>query len=358
MSITSFMIGSVIGSVIATCPVVRVVHQSPHDLINRTIQPDNKYGLEDGIVVRAESGDLVMIGAEMFSDPKWVKMRLGVWRSQNGMIWQRRRTLRESSGLTDGTDKHAASWGPFLLRDPTTKRWVLSYVGYRSGGHNYSGWLTNFEGTIYFAEAAEPGDAGLDSDFGDSGDWRSTDRVLLSPDSFPSGTWYPCQGLQGTDSMYPYQLADGSFAALIGTSHQEAGWQPSQPGEGKWPVSLALAPTLQGPWTRHNPFDPSHPEEAPCLNLTNGHTENPIVSPLPSGTGYLAVHDWLDREGEGFGVACSADGIRWQPSTLVPLAGGVRTPFGILPMTAAEQEAHAARIDAYGVTTMAELRAR
>lgn len=48
-------------------------------------------------------------------------------------------------------------------------------------------------------------------------------RVLLEPDDFHvNGPWpHPCQGLQGTDSMYPYQLADGSWAALVGTSHEE-----------------------------------------------------------------------------------------------------------------------------------------
>ena len=337
------------------CPDIRIVQQRANpDLINQTMQPDNKHGLEDGIVVRSKAGDLVMIAAEMFEDPMWVKMRIGVWRSHDGYSWTRRRTLRESSGNTDGTDPHAASWGPFLVHDPTTDRWIFTYVGYRSGGHNYSGWLGNFEGTIYYAEASEPGDGGLDSDFGNSGDWRSTDKVLLGPDQF--GTWFPCQGLQGTDSMYPYQLEDGRFAAMVGTSHQEAGWQPSNPGEGKWPVSLAMAPSLAGPWERYNPDDPSHPEAAPCLTSSNGNIENPIISRIAEG--FIAIHDFIGREGEGFGATCSSDGRSWGASTVVPVPGGVRTPFGILPMTMAESEAHAHEVDAYGVTTVAEIRAK
>lgn len=87
------------------CPDIRIVQQRANpDLINQTMQPDNKHGLEDGIVVRSKAGDLVMIAAEMFEDPMWVKMRIGVWRSQDGYNWTRRRTLRESSGNTDGTD--------------------------------------------------------------------------------------------------------------------------------------------------------------------------------------------------------------------------------------------------------------
>ena len=338
------------------CPDVRVVYQAASpDLVNQSNAPDNKYGLEDGRVVRTKSGDFVMVSAEMYADPRWVAMRLGVWRSADGYAWTRQRTLRQSSGTTDGTDPHAASWGPMLVHDEARDVWALSYVAYRSGGRNYSGWLENFEGTIYYAEANTTGDAGLEGDFGDSGDWRDTDKVLLAPDDF--GKWFPCQGLQGTDSMFPYQLPNGSWAALVGTSHQEGGWRPSAAGEGKWPVSLATAPALAGPWTRYNPADPGDPADAPCLNVTWGHTENPIVSPLPGGGGgFLAVYDDLRHESVGFSRACSGDGVVWGGSSLVPVPGGARTPFGVLPMTSAEVAEHAARIAAYGTTTVPELK--
>jgi hypothetical protein len=340
------------------CPQLRVVYQSNSpDLINQSSKgsADNKYGLEDGVVVRTQNGSFFMVSAEMHADPKWVAMRLGVWKSADGYSWSRHLTLRQSSGTTDGTDPHAASWGPFFVYDPSDDHWVLSYVAYRSGGSNYSGWTTNYDGTIYAAPATSAGDAGLMSDFGDGADWRSNDKILLEPDNF--GEWYRCQGLQGTDSMYPYQLADGSWAAIVGTSHQEASWQPPSHDAGKWPVSLATAPALKGPWTRLNPDAPSQPADAPCLNLTNGYTENPIVSRLPSGE-YLAVFDDLAAQGVGFARACSADGLTWdRDAEVVAVPGGVRTPFGVLPMTAAEARAHASRIDAYGVTTMADIEA-
>lgn len=255
--------------------------------------------------------------------------------------------------MNNGTDQHAASWGPFLLWDPEESRWALSYVGYRAGGAPYPGWSTNWDGKIFFAHAPVEGDAGLDSDFGDGGDWRSTDRLLLAPD--PLGApWPPCQGLQGTDSMYPYRLPNGSWAALVGTSHQEGGWRPAAPGEGKWPVSLATAPSLRGPWTRHNPA--GKPADAPCVNVSNGHTENPIVSRLSDGS-FLALFDDLAAEYEGFGVSCSPDGVRWPHGDVVRVGGGVRTPFGLVEMSASELEAHASRIAAHGVTTLEAIRA-
>lgn len=335
----------------ASCPTFRVIHQPDFSLINASVAPDNKYGIEDGIVVRTSGGALYMIGSEMYADPKWVNMRLGIWRSEDGYKWARQRSLRQSSGVANGTDQHAASWGPFLLWDPTSSRWALSYVSYRSGGAPFPGWSTNWDGQIFFTYAPVTGDAGLDSDFGDSGDWRSTDRMLLGPE--PLGPpWPPCQGLQGTDSMYPYQLADGTWAALVGTSHQEASWRPVALGEGKWFVSLATAPTLNGPWTRHNPH--SRPADAPCVNISNGHTENPIVSRQRDG-GFLAIFDHLAAQSRGFGVSCSADGMQWDSASVVEVGGGVRTPLGLIELQPSELAAHAQRIAAYGVTTTEQI---
>lgn len=58
----------------AACPIFRVVYQPGEPLINASLAADNKHGIEDGIVVRAASGELFMIGAEMWEDPKWVSM--------------------------------------------------------------------------------------------------------------------------------------------------------------------------------------------------------------------------------------------------------------------------------------------
>ena len=80
--------------------------------------------------------------------------------------------------------------------------------------------------------------------------------------------------MQGTDSFYPYQLDDGSWAGFAGTSQQQAHANLSF---GRWPVSMATAPALSGPWTRRNPADPTKPADAPCVDINGGNSENPIV---------------------------------------------------------------------------------
>lgn len=335
----------------AACPSVTLVFLPPHTQINATNAGavGNRYGVEDGIVVRRADGSFSMICAEMYGDPKWVAMRLGVWASPDAMNWTKARTLRTSSANFNGSSQHSSSWGPFFVFDGSS--WSLSYVGYRGAPSNSSGWLENFEGTIFYQRASQPGDAGLDGDFGDSAGvtpWAN-DAVLLRPDDFSvNGPWpHVCQGLQGTDSFYPYPLNDGTWAALVGTSHQET---PDAYGPGKWPVSLATAASLSGPWTRRNAANASAPADAPCIDLNGGFSENPIVSRRPDDArAFHLVIDYIGQEGRGFGYACSDDGLVWGTASLIPVPGGARTPFGLLPLTDAEVATWAPAIIEYGI---------
>ncbi len=104
----------------SSCPVAKLAWQPSTTAINVTSPgaADNKYGFEDGIVVRRTDGSFIMIASEMYADPKWINMRLGVWSSLDGSgDWTRQRTLRLSSGNYNGSDAHSSSWGPFLVYD-------------------------------------------------------------------------------------------------------------------------------------------------------------------------------------------------------------------------------------------------
>jgi len=272
-------------------------------------------------------------------------MRLGVWKSKDGWNWQRQRTLRKSSANFDGSDIHSSSWGPFFLYDFTNDTWALSYVGYRGAPSNSSGWLENFDGTIFGQYAEVKGDAGLDSDFGDNGNWRNSDRTLVGPDNFHvNGPWpYQCQGMQGTDSFFPFQTSNKLWVAFLGTSFQEL--PDHRPDTGKWQVSLATAPSMFGPWTRHNPQNLSFPANAPCVDINGGYIENPIVSRrYDDPEKFHCVYDFLGKENLGFGYSCSSDGFAWSSAQLVEIPGGVRTPFGLVPLTAEEIEMYSDRI--------------
>ena len=338
------------GASCAACPTATLVWLPPFSQVNRTTSPGNDYGVEDGIVVRRADGAFTMICAEMYGAHKWVAMRLGVYGSPDGLAWTRVRALRTSTADFTGRDPHSSSWGPFFVHDPANSTWLLSYVGYRGAPSNASGWLENFEGTIYARYANASGDAGLDSDFFDAapGGGFAGDATLLAPDDFNvAGPWpHVCQGLQGTDSMYPYALPDGTWAAFVGTSHQEAS---NAYGPGKWPVSLATAPALGGPWTRLNPQGGA-PADAPCVDLNGGFSENPIVARRPDNErAFHVVLDDLADEAGGFGYGCSEDGLRWARAARVAVPGGCRTPFGLVPLAPREEAQRRADVLAYGV---------
>jgi hypothetical protein len=340
-----------------SCPTAQLAWQSTTTMINKTSPgaSDNKYGFEDGIVIRREDNSLLMIASEMYGDQKWVKMRLGVWRSSylDPLNWERVRSLRVSDENFNGSSQHSSSWGPFFIYDSINDVWVLSYVGYRGAPSNGSGWLENFQGTIFAASAPIKGDAGLDTTFNDSS-YVNSDSIILEPSDWHiNGPWpHPCQGLQGTDSMYPYLLQNGTWAALVGTSHQESS---NQWGNGKWPVSVATAPTLAGPWTRYNPTG-GDPADAPCVNINGGYTENPVVSHRPDiASSYHAVYDNLSGENKGFGYVCSEDGISWESGSVVNTPGGCRTPFGLIPLDSNEIKQFTPLILSYGVINATQL---
>lgn len=68
-------------------------------------------------------------------------------------------------------------------------------------------------------------------------------------------------------------------------------------------------------------------------------------------------HVVLDGGSGGFGYACSDDGLNWEAAPEVLFPGGVRTPFGLVPMTATEMTARQGDILGYGVLNKTTLNA-
>ena len=85
----------------------------------------------------------------------------------------------------------------------------------------------------------------------------------------------PWEGLQGTDSFFPYRVGSRWYA-LYGSAKSET--MPIT----HWLVGLASAPALGGPWTRVREHSPA-PIESKFI-------ENPIATAAP-GAGWLAVYD-------------------------------------------------------------------
>jgi hypothetical protein len=310
-------------------------HAKPVLTVRDSGAEDIKYGFEGGRVVKID-GTYHLFTSEMAGDPHWVKMRLAHWTSTDRLHWKRAATLYESSGDFTGKDPRAALWSPMPVYDPDAKRWNLFYVAYQAAPDTDHEWLTNHEGRIWRAISQTPGREGIGGPYHDTG-------IVLErgKDSDP---W---EGLQGTDSFFPYRVGN-KWYALYGSAHTEK--LPLS----LWQVGLAAAPSLAGPWNRLTNLNP--------VPMERRFIENPVVTRLADGA-YVAVYD--NHRPNEVGYATSADGIHWSHGQhLVVQAGSgvwaseVRTPLGLVAednglftlFYTANEKTTGMNPDAYGVT--------
>jgi len=288
-----------------------LIEQHPTPILSPR-HPDaagNRYGFEGG---RAFKQDHLyhLFTSEIVDDPFWVKMRLAHWTSADRLNWKRESTLYESSGEFEGQDPRAALWSPMPIYNEKENRWNLFYVAYHAAPNTPERFLNNHLGRIWRAASTVEGEDGLGGPYRDIG-------IVLEPGP-NSEAW---EGLQGTDSFFPYRVGE-QWHAFYGSSQTE-----HLPLE-RWQVGLATSPELSGPWRRCSELNPSPIEPV--------FIENPVVTVLANGV-YAAVYnnDVLNAIGYTFSV----DGIHWTPGqSLIVQPNGegawaseVRTPLGLIP---------------------------
>jgi hypothetical protein len=271
---------------------------SPSVIINEI-----KYGFEGGCVEKI-GNTYHLITAEMAGDPKNVNMRLGHWQSNDGIDWQRVGTVRKSDGDYTGNSQRSSVWGPMVIFNKEDKRWHLVYVCYKGkpGSDNY-------DGIIQHAISTTKGIEGINGPYEDKG-------ILMRYDDNPD----PWEGLQGTDSFFPYKAGKKWYgfygSATLEKAHNDRDWS----------VGLAQADHIEGPWTRLSELNP--------VNKTR-FVENPIVIQLENGV-YIAIMDCGYTEGRP-GYMLSWDGIHWSNVRYIDLEPTVkrwwsmmRTPLSLI----------------------------
>lgn len=272
-----------------------------------------KYGFEGSRVVKV-GNTYHLFTSEMVGNPFWVKMKLGYWTSPDRDHWRRVSTLFESSGEYEGKDPRAALWSPLPVYDDGEGRWNLFYVAYHSAPNTDTKWLNNHHGRIWRAVSKAKGIDGIGGPYEDVG-------IVMQPGP-ESDSW---EGLQGTDSFFPYRVGQ-RWHAFYGSANTEM--KDKGTLRGPWSVGLAAAPKLAGPWKRLSEMNP--------LKIEPVFIENPIVTKLEDGT-YLAVYDC--HTANAIGYTYSADGIHWAPGQALVVqpkgkgrwADDVRTPLDLVP---------------------------
>jgi predicted GH43/DUF377 family glycosyl hydrolase len=252
----------------------------------------NKYGFEGGTVIKLND-KYHLFTSEMTGDPKWVKMKLAHWESSDGNRWERQSTVKESGGDFTGRDPRAAIWSPMPVYSEKKSCWMIHYVGYRSKPDSAGMWLSNYEGRIFRLASVKKGIGGIDGPYHDNG-------LMMEPGKESD----PFEGMQGTDSFFPYS-AGGRYYAFYGSARTEH--TPVK----LWQVGLAVSDNLEGPWKRCSELNP--------VDLDISFTENPIVTKLENGI-YVAIvdagYDSTGLKRSAFGYFSSPDGVHWSKEKL------------------------------------------
>ncbi len=291
----------------------QIVEQHPTPLISRSSPgaADNKYGFEGGRVVLVD-GTYHLFISEMFADPKWTKTRLAHWTSSDGYSFTRQSTLLESTGDFTGADPRAALFLPIPIFDEQLNRWTLFYSAFRSAPNRKDAWLINHNGRIHRALSQSPGRNGI------AGPYKDID-IALQPDKNSD----PWEGLQGTDSFFPFKISEQKWLSFYGSAQTEK--VPTT----FWAVGLASAPSLAGPWTRLTQINP----------VLHPRAENPHVVEIKKNL-YVAIYDAVFETPPDcmkIPYTFSTDGLHWTETKYIQLAPGkynwikqVRTPLSLI----------------------------
>lgn len=278
------------------------------------------FGFEGGRIFTLD-GVYHLFTTELVTKPIWVLTEFAHWVSNDGLSWSRHATVLRSSGDFTGADPLAALFSPMPVFNHADDYWDLFFVAYRSAPDTGTEFLRNHNGRVLRARSVERGQSGL------FGPW-SIEEVVLEPGA-DSQEW---EGLQGTDSFFPYRVGD-SWLALYGSATTEwfSNRSPDPARTTRWMVGLAESKDLAGPWHRLPQGNP--------LRVEPTFMENPVVARI-SDDSFFALYDngHIDpRLCRTFGLMTSDDGLTWTrqapilvPSSVAPWAVTVRTPLGVV----------------------------
>lgn len=250
------------------------------------ISTNNQSGFETGQIVKI-SGVYHMFVNEMFYRSHR-DLRIAYWTSSDAIDWKRQSTIIESIPGRSPSNPRSEVWVTGVEFNEKENAWNIFYVAYRAGD-NEKGEIegSDYEGRIWRAKSVFSGINGISGPYADM-------SVVLQPDE-NSQVW---EGQQAVATFNPYKAGDKWYAFYDGHNHIP---------KGPWPVGLATASKLSGPWKRMS-------EKINPLPIADEFIENPQVTELKNG-GLLAVFDSFGDQEIAYSI--SDDGIKWRPESRI-----------------------------------------
>ncbi len=250
------------------------------------VTSENRSGFETGQVVKLD-GIYHMFVNEMFNRSHR-DMRIAYWTSEDAVNWKRNSTLVESIPGRSPSNPRSEVWVTGVEFNEKENAWNMFYVAYCAGDKT-KGEIEDYDyaGRIWRAKSVKPGKGGIGGPYADMG-------IVLQPDEH-SQYW---EGQQAVATFNPYRVGEQWYAFYDGHNHVP---------RGPWPVGLAKAPALSGPWERLS-------EGINPVPIAEKFIENPQVTELKDGR-YLAVFDSFgDQE---ISYSLSIDGVTWSKESRI-----------------------------------------
>ncbi len=252
------------------------------------ISSKNQSGFETGQVVKIDDIYHMFVN-EMFIRPHR-DMRIAYWTSDDAVNWKRQSTIKESIPGRSPSNPRSEVWVTGVEFNVDEDAWNIFYVAYRSGDEEKGEFQkSDYEGKIWRAKSVIQGQQGIAGPYADMG-------IVLQPDENSQ----PWEGQQAVATFNPYKANGKWYAFYDGHNYLP---------KGPWPIGMATAPKLSGPWVRMS-------EEYNPVPIAEEFAENPQVTELRRG-GYLTVFDSFgDQE---IGYSLSDDGIHWNPEVRIKI---------------------------------------
>jgi len=275
---------------------------------------DIKFGFEGG-TCRKVNGIYYLFTTEVFDEPKTAAVRLAIWKSNDGLKFQKHGVIVETNYNWNDTTHRMSPWAPNAVFDPERNVWSVFHVGYRR--KLYSTNVFNMTGRIFRYDSEIPGITGIAGPYKE-GSWLN---LQGKPD------WW--EGPGEIVSFYPYKIGKEWWAFYGGNSvpdHVDATGIPNPNARNIFYAGLAKSESgLTGNWVRQYNLNP--------VQMDPEFIENSVVTQVAPNL-LINLYDGANKQEISY--SWSTDGIHWAKEQLLKLPNPpewikhLRTPLGLI----------------------------
>ncbi len=275
---------------------------------------DNQFGFEGG-TCRKVNGVYYLFVTEVFDLPKTAATRLAIWKSSNGLKFEKVGIIAQTNRNWDDTTNHMSPWSPMPVYDDARKVWSVFNVGYRRKANSTT--VYNMSGRILRHDSKVKGINGIAGTYKEAG-WLNIEK---KPE------WW--EGPGEMVSFYPYKVGKDWWAFYGGNSVPEAvdATGATDPNAKNIFYAGLLKATggLTSKWIRQTALNP--------VQMDSEFVENSIVTKIAPQL-YINLYDGANKQEISY--ACSKDGIHWGKEQLLKVPNApawiknTRTPLCLI----------------------------